>query len=671
MLGIQHFAQSSADIPKYVHKAEKALQRGRLKSALSQYLTVLRIDPAHAGAKESVAEVYASLNQPYLAAEQLSELFHFYAEKSNLSKATLTYKRLSRLRPVLPEEALLYARLSERTNQREAVLAYEAALNGYRTLRRDEEVYQILERLTKLDPTAERFQQLADAATKQGLTREAAAAYTGMALELQRHGIDGADQFAKAYEVDPTNPVAALGHGSALLESDAAQAARILEPLANYPSSPVEAREPYGIALMRAGHPVEAEPYVWELFQLDPRNRLEKVIELIGHTIDASRQEHAVALSQRLEDFQRRVGLRREFVALTKQMIATRHLEPVFLEYLATLYDSANHETDLTATLARLFDHYMTTGEFERATGALERAVDVDAYEGGHQARLESLRGKVDPGRLVGLDHRLAGINTTTASHQENPPAANDLAVLDELVVEAELFYRYSLMAQAGGVVAKIREKFPFEEEHNQRLRELCIALGLQPRGAPVVRVQAPAGALPQAGGLLKRSSYFDVLLAEIARAKAQRSPLTLLLLEFSAPDSAQAGAPNVWQELMQNAGETVCAHLRHSDLAIRYGPAQIAVLLASTPEKDASLVIDDLRRALKKACGDSECALVLTIGIAEANIDPQFDAADIVTEVINRIEDALEHAKSAEAGAAYALAYSSPAVRLAEFGRH
>ncbi len=324
MLGIQHFGESSADISKCVQKAEKALQRGRLKAALSQYLRVLRLDPANAGAKESVAEVYASLNQPALAAEQLSEVFHFYAAKSNLSKATLIYKRLGRLRPALPEEALLFAQLSEQTNQREAVLAYEAALNGYRTLRRDHEIFQILERLTKLDPTAERFQQLADAAIKQGRTREAAVAYTGVALEFQRHGVDGSGQFAKAYELDPGNAGAALGHGAALLETDAAQAVRILEPLANYPSSPAEAREPYGIALMRAGRPMEAEPYVWELFQRDPRNWLEKVVELIGHTIDDGHEEYAVDLSLRLEEFQRRVGMRREFVALTKRMAGMR-----------------------------------------------------------------------------------------------------------------------------------------------------------------------------------------------------------------------------------------------------------------------------------------------------------------------------------------------------------
>ena len=56
----------------------------------------------------------------------------------------------------------------------------------------------------------------------------------------------------------------------------------------------------------------------------------------------------------------------------------------------------------------------------------------------------------------------------------------------------------------------------------------------------------------------------------------------------------------------------------------------------------------------------------VLTAGIAEAKLDALFDAADIATEVINRVEDALEQAKSAETGAAFALAYSAPTLRLA-----
>ena len=263
---------------------------------------------------------------------------------------------------------------------------------------------------------------------------------------------------------------------------------------------------------------------------------------------DFGDEQHAVDLSQRLEDFQRRVGMRREFVALTKRMAAERDTGPVYLEYLATLYASANHDTDLTVTLARLFDHYMAKAEFERATVALERAVEVDAYEGGHQARLEGLKGKVDAGRLGSLRYRLAAIGPATPLQEESQVTANHLAVLEELMVEAELFCRFALMAQAHEALAKIREKFPFEEEHNPRLRELCLTLGLEPRDAPSSRAQTAADSPPQAGGLLKRSAYSDVLLAEIGRAKAQRSPLTLLLLEFAA-HSPQVGDTRAAQE--------------------------------------------------------------------------------------------------------------------------
>ena len=233
-----------------------------------------------------------------------------------------------------------------------------------------------------------------------------------------------------------------------------------------------------------------------------------------------------------------------------------------------------------------------------------------------------------------------ADYNPRPPLQEENHVTANHLAMLEELVVEAELFCRYALIAQAHEALAKIREKFPFEEEHNPRLRELCLTLGVEPRDAPSSRAQSAADSSPQACGLLKRSAYSDVLLAEIGRAKAQKSPLTLLLLEFAA-HSAPPGDTRASQEgsatsaavvgpgeLMHNAGETICSQLRHSDLAVRYGPEQIVVLLAGTAGKDASPIVENLRRALKRACGENGCAPTLTAGVAEANLDPRFDAA-------------------------------------------
>jgi hypothetical protein len=52
----------------------------------------------------------------------------------------------------------------------------------------------------------------------------------------------------------------------------------------------------------------------------------------------------------------------------------------------------------------------------------------------------------------------------------------------------------------------------------------------------------------------------------------------------------------------------------------------------------------------------------VMSVGIAEAVLQEKFDAVDIVTEVINRVEGALEVAKKGDANRVKALQASLPA---------
>ena len=49
-----------------------------------------------------------------------------------------------------------------------------------------------------------------------------------------------------------------------------AEAIELLQPLATYPSSPEEAREPYALALLAVGRVEEAEPFAWGLFERNP-----------------------------------------------------------------------------------------------------------------------------------------------------------------------------------------------------------------------------------------------------------------------------------------------------------------------------------------------------------------------------------------------------------------
>ncbi len=149
--------------------------------------------------------------------------------------------------------------------------------------------------------------------------------------------------------------------------------------------------------------------------------------------------------------------------------------------------------------------------------------------------------------------------------------------------------------------------------------------------------------------GLLKRSSYLDVLLSEVRRSMQQQTPLTVMLLHFGKASSLskEIGEPQV-ESMMQQAGQNISSHIRQNDVALRYDLTTIALLLSDANSKNAYLVVDKMKKVLSSMrVPGTERVPVLSVGLAEAALEPRFDPVDIVTEVINRVETALEMARA------------------------
>lgn len=159
--------------------------------------------------------------------------------------------------------------------------------------------------------------------------------------------------------------------------------------------------------------------------------------------------------------------------------------------------------------------------------------------------------------------------------------------------------------------------------------------------------------------GLLKRSSYLDVLLSEVKRSLQQQTPLTVMLLQFGkASAMAKEIGESAIEGMMQEIGQTVCGHVRQNDVAIRYDLTSIVVLLSDTNSKNAFLVVDKMRKLLaSNKIPGTDRNPPMTVGIAEAVLQPHFDPVDIVTEVINRVENALDIARSEGGNKAHSLA--------------
>ncbi len=841
------------EISKRLEKAEKYLQKGKLDSALAEYMEILHDEPSNHAARQSAADLAISLGQADVAAKLLAELFEHHLMAPDQQKASVAFKKLARMNSASLDQTLRFGELSEKTNKKEAVDAYEYALRLCTSSGRKHEALEALKRLVVLEPVVDNYRRLAELAEQEGEKKDAALAFVNLGVGLEKQDKDAADAYARAYFLDPQNPGAALGHGRALVQhGDAQQAVLLLEPLANYPSAPAAAREAYAQALLALDRLADAEPFLWEMFERDQKF-LPDVCRLIGALVEMGKTERALNIARKMEEHQRRAGMRREFIVRMKEVGDKHSSNPEFLEYLVELYNSANREHDYCDTLVRLFELHYAAGNFLRASDALDRAAEVDPYAPGHEKRMEMLRGKLETNRFNALASRFNSVQKKEASEdrKEDSPESEP-TVLEDLMLQAEIFLQYSMRTKAAERLERIFKLFPHEEDKSEKLRQLYLSAGYAPKykdeppvtattaangftassaNLPVPTAMANENAVDNIGrvteitrniyrqanvkgvlfaavndvgrhwsasrcvaglctpgkppsaaleycapgvkqsdvqsivklittlqtlcvsqgmvsvnraqaapelatiqqvvtglgiesllavpltdgeefsgilileqceagrewratdqmvlrtvadqmvlavnnarlrslvktlavtdeksGLLKRTSYVDVLLSEIRRSMQQKSTTALVLLHFGkASVLVRENGEAAVDSMMQDLGQLVSSHIRQNDVAVRYDMSTIAIILADTNDKNSFFVIDKLRKLLETVTlPGKKTPVTVTAGIAEAVMNSDYDPVDIVTEVINRAESALDAAKAEGANTAKSLA--------------
>jgi len=829
----------SSEHAKRLDRAEKALAKGKPDLALEEYLAVLREDPKNDKLREAAADLCVTLNRPADAATLMSPLFDRLASIGDVAHAVIAFKKIARLGTPAVEQWFCFGQLVEKSNRREALEAYEAAVSGLEQSGRRLEARPVLERIVSLEPTEQNYRRVGDLALELGDNKAAAAFFFEAGRIARQAGNDGTSWFQQAYAADPENLLAALAYGRAVLDrGDAARTITILERFAAVAASNLELGEIYGRALLATGRPKAAEPFIWPLYQRDP-SQVSFVEQLLHAFLKNQLNAPGLALAQRLEASEHKQGRRREFAKTLKDVADKYPLDLEFLEYLVQVFNNASREHDYCKTLLKLFDLYYAAGNYLKAGDALDRAAEVDPYEPGHQQRLERLRGKIDGKLFNAIANRF---QTASSVHEQEPQSAQEddqTTVLEDLVLQAEIFLQYSMRSKALERLERISKLFPYEEEKNQKVQQLFLTAGFTPNyqgvprpagmpapaqgstSQPVARAVAnedavdniarvtditrniyrqgnvksvlfttvnevgrhwqvsrciaglcapgkpPSAALeycapgvpqsevmaivkligavlplaeqrgvvalPEAAsspelaaiqsvvaaldirsllavplmdgeriagilileqcgesrqwrpadsvvlktiadqvvqafqnarlrslvknlavtdersGLLKRSSYLDVLLSEVRRAQQQKSTVTVVLFHFGKASALvkECGEAAV-KDMMLQIGQIITANVRQSDMAVRYDLTTIALILADTAAKNAFFVADKMRKALAAVkIPGSDREVTLTVGIGEAAVQQSFDPVDIVTEVINRAEAALEIAKA------------------------
>ncbi|HZL40343.1 MAG TPA: sensor domain-containing diguanylate cyclase [Pseudolabrys sp.] len=145
--------------------------------------------------------------------------------------------------------------------------------------------------------------------------------------------------------------------------------------------------------------------------------------------------------------------------------------------------------------------------------------------------------------------------------------------------------------------------------------------------------------------GLSNRRSFNEMIFREWQRARRERSPLALLMIDtdyfktYNDVHGHQAG-----DKLLQNIGAAIDAAIeRGGDIGARYGGDEFAILLPGTTVPGAKLVAEKLHRIFAEICAREAIGRSgLSIGIA--CLIP--DANERLSDLIEQADHALYRAK-------------------------
>ncbi|MBV9339785.1 MAG: tetratricopeptide repeat protein, partial [Acidobacteria bacterium] len=470
------------EIARRVERGEKLLQKGKAAEALEEFLEVLALDFSNDTVRQMAADLCLSLQRLPEAARLLGELFERQTAAGDATRASLTYKKLARFANPTCKQKILFAELLEKSNRRLAIETYEAVLEELLKQGHKADALVLLRKIAALDGSEHNIARLGELSAEIGDRREAAAAFLKLAQQAEAAGGNPAQWFERAYAEDAADEAIALGYAKCLLEQQQIGAAIfVLDPLASAGKTSPEFRELYAKALLRANRVSEAVPLVWEMFEQNP-SRLDEVRDVIGALIDSELDGEAIALARKLEQRQRLRGERRAFLAMMQEIVGRHRPSVEALEFLAEQFNTANREAEYSESLLRLFDLYCREGNYLKAADALDRAAEIDAYEAGHQKRLELLRGKIDEARYQVIASRFG--SAAPVAPVRNDERTLGTGTLQDLMLQAEILVQYGMRNKALERLQRIQQLFPHEEDRNPELHQLYLTAGMSPRYA-------------------------------------------------------------------------------------------------------------------------------------------------------------------------------------------
>lgn len=653
----------AADVSKHLERAKRFLEKNRVDDAIQAYLAVLEEAPQHQEATQALGDLYARMDQPDRAAVYYGMLFDLLVEPRDESKALAIYNRFLKpgVAPQPPERIARYAFLQQKQNHaEEAIEQYSKAAELFVAAGRSEDALFCYERIAQLDPeNLGRQLRLAESAEQLGKNALAARTFlrAGQLASAGGAAGDALKLLGRAYKLAPQERSVALLYAQAKLRNnEAADAAAMLEHFAATEKD-APFLETFADALIRAGNLDRAREILEKLLR-EKNAGTERLFELADAYASSAETTKGVDILQMLK---RRMfaDKRQNDFATQLDAVASKHPHSqAMMEFWAAVYNELNRETQYFEILVKLFDVYFNAGDYRKAGDALERLVEIDAYDYRNQERVEKLRPHVDEAMMKRVGSRVskssgpAPVQTHAATGAAgSAPAANadeakQAQALEDLIVQTEIFLQYSLQTKALERLQKIAAMFPGEEQRNARLQNLYQMANWWPSGSgkpkqepPQVPVPPPAAPIVEAAPVtattrsgvysaetLRDLSKISEINQKIFRQQTPRAMLNTAVNEVgahlhAARSIAVVGAPGRPPEMSAE----------FCDTNLKTAPgAQVVLLLAelekAEPDELGGLVVEATKGSIV-----AEMGLATALGVIITDKETQAPAGMLI----------------------------------------
>jgi diguanylate cyclase (GGDEF)-like protein len=148
--------------------------------------------------------------------------------------------------------------------------------------------------------------------------------------------------------------------------------------------------------------------------------------------------------------------------------------------------------------------------------------------------------------------------------------------------------------------------------------------------------------------GLLSRGAYIDCLLVESNRARAQNTPISLIVLQVDrGGDLLRQHGDAALDHYIEQLARGLSSAIRQTDVAVKYTAWSLVFILPDTSLENARALAEKLRHtaaSVRPSWGTAD--LTLSAVVAEASARPGDETEDRVTEWINRADAGLEDAR-------------------------